>query len=250
VAQSTAADEVSREGNPGSTVLVCSGLDPSGNAGALADLWALNELGAQPRLVITALTAQGTRFAVRSNSSFLKPLLSSALSNGSVAAVKLGLIPDRAALSILARTLASLDVPVVLDPVTRTSRGERLSKLTAHDFLSLARHRVVITPNQAEAEWFGGAAALLDAGFGAVVVKGSSTALDTLYTRDHRRVFKARALARTSAHRGTGCRFATALACGLAKNASLEDSVVAAKRLVRKFLSQPIIDELQAEGSP
>ncbi len=221
-------------------VLICSGLDPSGRAGALADLWAARECRAEVRLVITALTAQGRRFALRSSASFLGPQLEAALSQGPVAAVKLGMIPDRASLAALAGTLDRLRVPIVLDPVTLSSRGERLSKLRPGDFLRLAGRRAVITPNAAEADWLGGPTVLLDAGFGAVVVKGGDSGVDHLFTRQGVRAFRARPLRRAPSHRGTGCRFATALACGLASGRSIDEAVGGAKRLVRKFLAGPV----------
>ncbi|MFT3835512.1 MAG: bifunctional hydroxymethylpyrimidine kinase/phosphomethylpyrimidine kinase [Myxococcaceae bacterium] len=224
-----------------SSVLICSGLDPSGRAGALADLWAATRLKAGARLVITALTAQGKRFALQSNARFLKPQLDSALSNGPVGAVKLGMIPDRASLAVLVGTLERLRVPVVVDPVTFSSRGERLSKLRPADFLRLAGHFSVITPNAAEAEWLGGPRVLLDSGYRAVVVKGGETGVDRLFTAEGERAFRGRPLRRTPSHRGTGCRFATAVACGLAAGAPIGDATVAAKRLVRKFLSRPIL---------
>lgn len=223
-------------------VLICSGLDPSGRAGALADLWAATQLKTEARLVITALTAQGKRFALQSNARFLKPQLESALSNGRVGAVKLGIIPDRASLDVLVGTLRKVRAPLVVDPVTFSSRGERLSKLRPADFLLLARgHFSVITPNQAEADWLGGPRVLLDSGYRAVVVKGGEAGADRLFTAEGERVFRARPLRRTPSHRGTGCRFATAVACGLASGATVEDATVAAKRLVRKFLSRPIL---------
>src|SRR5688500_20397948 len=41
-------------------VLVCSGLDPSGGAGLIADVRVVAELGARPVGVVTSLTVQNT----------------------------------------------------------------------------------------------------------------------------------------------------------------------------------------------
>ena len=114
------------------------------------------------RLALTALTAQGAGFGLRSTGSFLGPQLDSALSAGPIGAVKLGMVPDRAALQVLRRKLWRLPVPKVVDPVTQSSKGERLSRLTPRDFITLARADCVITPNLAELEWLGGAEALLE----------------------------------------------------------------------------------------
>ena len=41
-------------------VLVCSGLDPSGGAGMIADVRVIDDLGCRPTGVVTALTVQNT----------------------------------------------------------------------------------------------------------------------------------------------------------------------------------------------
>ena len=45
---------------PGPLVLSIAGLDPSGRAGLLADVWAIGRCGGAAVGVVTALTAQGS----------------------------------------------------------------------------------------------------------------------------------------------------------------------------------------------
>ncbi len=144
---------------------------------------------------------------------------------------------------MIRRALWRLNVPKVVDPVVFTSKGERLSRLRPADYLTLAAPDCTLTPNRDEAEWLGGPDRLLAAGFGAVIVKGGASGVDHLHTAGATRAFRAHPLRRTFAHRGTGCRFATAVACSLAAGRPLVAAVRQAKGLVRKFLSQPIIPQ-------
>ena len=135
-------------GTPSPRVLLIGGLDPSGRAGLIADLETVFALGGVPAAVATTLTAQGNRYRAQAVSpALLDAQLAAA---GPVDAIKVGAVPNRAALRVVARWIRRLQVPTVVDPVTRTSRGQKLSSLTPADFASLPAH-VVLTPNASEA---------------------------------------------------------------------------------------------------
>ena len=136
-----------------------------------------------------------------SRAAFSWPQLEAALAVARPAAVKLGVVPDARTLRVLFSAAARLRVPWVVDPVVRTSRGERLSRLQPRDFRGLARPWVWLTPNIPELAWLLGrrtlpghveavteyATALLADGFGAVVVKGGHAvgpATDVLVRRE------------------------------------------------------------------
>jgi hydroxymethylpyrimidine/phosphomethylpyrimidine kinase len=236
-------------------VLVVSGLDPAGRAGLLADAAAIRNLGAIPLAVASALTAQGSRtFATEpAPPRILSKQLKAVLELGPVHAVKLGMIPSRASLRAIQEALSRPDVPWVVDPVVRTSRGEPLSRLTARDYRSIASQRMVITPNAFEAGWLLGEARaprgvaealsaaerLRASGFGAVVLKGGhlrGPPADVLVVEGSASIFEGRRLRRRADQRGTGCRFASSLAVFLARGEPLEAAVRAAKREVEKYL--------------
>jgi hydroxymethylpyrimidine/phosphomethylpyrimidine kinase len=236
-------------------VLVAGGHEPTGRAGLLADVAAVRALGARCVAVPTAQTAQGTTtFRCEPRPPRLvRAQVAAALELGPVHAVKLGMVPTRATLRALREGLAGLDAWWVVDPVVLTSRGERLSRLTPRDYLGLAGPRVVLTPNLPEAAWLLGwpevdtpqaveaaARALIAEGFGAVLIKGGHRArgaTDVLCAEGHIHLLRGRRVARLpETYRGTGCRFASALAVELADGREFGPAARRAKALVARYL--------------
>jgi len=232
-------------------VLVLAGLEPEGRAGLLADAAAVAEQGAVPACIATALTAQGRRtFRVEpASAAMVAAQVRAALELGPVRAVKVGMVPDARALA-RARALVP-GVPWVVDPVVRTSRGQRLSRLRAADYLALAGPEVVLTPNAPEAAWLLGirrasltagwaedaARRLLALGFLAVVVKGGhlrGQAVDVVADGSGVRLLDGPRLG--ASLRGTGCRFASALAARLALGDGPREAASAAKAAVARAL--------------
>jgi hydroxymethylpyrimidine/phosphomethylpyrimidine kinase len=238
-------------------LLLLGGLEPAGRAGLLADVETARSLGAAPLGVATALTAQGGS-AFSSHATPAKVVgyqLRALLEHGAIDAAKIGMVPNGAVLRVISRELGRVELPRVFDPVVRTSRGERLSSLTARDYLRLAQAQVVLTPNLEEAQWLLGLAApivsadqaaeaglrLVKCGFEAVVVKGGHAGgcpVDVVVTCEGATLLAGRRLVGRAWHRGTGCRFATALAAGLASGMKPVDAAKAAKAVVYRFLAQ------------
>lgn len=225
-------------------MLSVSGFDPLGRAGLLADGWAIRSCGGELRGVVTAVTAQGDKFSSAAVApGQIRAQMRVALEDRRVGAVKLGMVPNRGALEAIFASLGTGTQPIVIDPVVRTSRGDRLSTLVPSDFLRLGkkfgeRRRLLLTPNRDELAWLGPSAArLVELGFWAVVVKGSQSAIDEIFSRRGEHTLRGSSLPRsTSHHRGTGCRFASGLAVHLAQGDDLLTAVRGAKRLVRRFL--------------
>ncbi len=223
-------------------VLTIAGFDPSGRAGVLADVWAINASKGAARAAITALTAQGRRFSSTPvEPSVLRAQIKAVIRDA--AAIKVGMVPNRGSLAVIRAELRAGSAPIVIDPVVRSSRGEPLSSLTPRDYLSLGSLGAVITPNRAELHWLGvDAAGLLAAGFSGVVLKGSDGATDEVFSPGRHLVLRGTRLPRSTLHhRGTGCRFGSGMAVALARGEDLFTAASSAKRLVRKFLRAPII---------
>jgi hydroxymethylpyrimidine/phosphomethylpyrimidine kinase len=223
-------------------IVVIGGLDPSGRAGVLADVETIHALGAAAAVVITTVTAQGGK---RFRSQPLAPALIAAqldavAASGPVDAIKVGVVPSRAILEVIVRWKRAHDVPIVIDPVVKTSRGEQLSRLAPHDFARLKSARAVLTPNRDEA----GAAGA--AGFETVIVKSIRVGCDVVLAAGQPPLFlEGTALPRDRTHhRGTGCRFASALAVQLALGHTVAQAARAARRRVRTFLSRPIVRQV------
>jgi len=225
-------------------VLVCAGLEPAGRAGLLADLEAIRESGGLGLGVATTLTAQGTRsFHVRPVPAAVVRQQIRALRElgGRFDAVKLGAVPTRQHLAVIRAALRGFRGWWVVDPVTRTSRGQALSTLTPREYLRLAGPRVVLTPNVPELAWFGEEAReLVRRGFGAVVVKGGhaegARATDLVVTRRGVARLNGPRVRRATSRRGTGCRFASAMAVALARGKTPPAAALEAKRKVLAYL--------------
>jgi hydroxymethylpyrimidine/phosphomethylpyrimidine kinase len=236
-------------------VLLVGGLEPSGRAGLLADAEAVRARGGVPLVVAAAVTAQGrTTFSWRA----VRPALLSAqiralLELGTIDVVKLGMVPEAGQLRAVRRALGDMRIPWVVDPVVRASTGGLLSGLGRREYLALAGPEVWLTPNAPEAAWLLGlerldtarearrAAELLEAlGFAGVVVKGGhvpgASVTDVLAWAERARSFRSPRLRRGPEQRGTGCRFASALATELGAGTAPERAVRRARALVRRRL--------------
>jgi hydroxymethylpyrimidine/phosphomethylpyrimidine kinase len=229
-------------------------MEATGRVGLLADVAAVAEAGGVAIGVVTALTAQGRRFTVSGvPPGLLAAQLDAALAAGRPHAVKLGMVPDARSLATLWPRLVRLGVPLVVDPVVRTSRGQRLSRLLPGHYLELAGPRVWLTPNVPELAWLLGrralptsvdevtelAMALRAVGFAAVVVKGGHLGgppVDVLVSRTRVQRFFGPRLQRSPRQRGTGCRFASTLATRLALGGDAAAAVREARRAVRRYL--------------
>jgi hydroxymethylpyrimidine/phosphomethylpyrimidine kinase len=235
-------------------ILLCAGHEPTGRAGLLADVAAVRALGGEAVAVPTAQTAQGrdTFLQRPTPTRVLGAQVAAALELGPLHAVKLGMVPGPAVLACLRAALAGVDAWWVVDPVTRTSRGEALSRLGPRHYLALAGPRVVVTPNLDEAAWLLGgepvrtveqarmaARALVARGFGAALVKGghrASGAVDVLGLPGREVVLEGERLARPAERRGTGCRLASALAVALGQGRAPVAAARRAKAYVTRYL--------------
>ncbi len=228
-------------------VLVVAGLDPTGRAGLLADLSVLEANGSRAAALVTALTAQGAGFSFAPTAvSLLRAQLQGLISTGPVHAVKIGMVANARQLRFLCAALPA-DVPWVMDPVVLSSNGEPLSTLAPKNFQAAASPNVVFTPNLDEARWLTGAprgkaealgAALLGWGFGAVLIKSAkpASAGDLLVDATGAELLLGALRTRSSHHRGTGCRLASAIAAAMASGVPLRLSVVRGKEVVARYL--------------
>jgi len=208
--------------------------------------------------VAAAVTAQGRRtFSWTAVAPTLVEAQIRALRElGSIDAVKLGMIPGRSQLRAVERALRGTRVPWVVDPVVRASSGGALSGLGRRDYFDLADGGVWLTPNAVEAAWLLSVRRLADAGearraaqvlealgFGGVVVKGGHlpgrAVVDVLAQQGRVRAFRSARRPRGAEHRGTGCRFASALATELGRHTDAEQAVTRARSVVRRALRRP-----------
>jgi len=245
---------------PAPRVLVVAGHDPSG-AGLDADRDALQAVGVSAIGVATANTDQddqGVRsVGARAADAWFREAIEAA--QEPVHAVKFGLLPGAAHVARAAQLVVHLRrgrdaLPIVLDPVITASSGTRFLVREAVEAMrgELVGLDLVITPNLDEAAELARvppaalrndlsarldvARLLLGLGARAVVLKGGhgdeEPVRDLVLERDSRPVWLDHARIRGGTLRGSGCRFASHLAGGLASGASLVDATRAAGTFV------------------
>ena len=236
-------------------VLTIAGFDPSSGAGVTADIKTIAAHQCYGVACITALTVQstaGVRRIAPVDASVIRDTLHELLSEVEVASAHIGMLGDHKAAEAVAEFLAQACLPhVVLDPILRSSSGADLidvpgKKLLIERLLPLSE---VVTPNLNEAAALTGvpvanleqmreaATRLHSLGARNVVVTGGDLekATDLLsFTTDRgteQEVFAAARQKSGSTH-GTGCAFATALACHLAHGRGLPEAVLLSKAYV------------------
>lgn len=232
------------------TVLVFSGLDPSGGAGMQADIPAITTVGAHPFSVPTALTAQDnvTVFAVKPvDPDFIRLQAQVIINRFKVDAIKLGILGNRENAETVAEIIRDLrktnpDLPVVFDPVLANSNGDGLSTDDpASALIPLYPYATVITPNLNEAKRLCGAHTtaeeqammLLERGCEHVLLKGGHGPSDQDVTNrwyaknGQRGEWTWRRL--PDEFHGSGCTLAAALSGYLAQKYTMQDAIIAAQ---------------------
>jgi len=249
-------------------ILSIAGYDPSSGAGITADIKTAASQNCYAVTCITALTLQSTQgvFGTRPvEPDWVGRTLRVLIDDLEIAAVRLGMLGSGEVAATVADFLAERNLPnIVLDPVIRSSSGAILLDGPGQEVL---RKRLlplchVITPNVNEAATLAGAEPvatdspweevlprlramawrLRELGSRAVVITGGHLPQANDYLLYGKaasvmeEVFPGVHLESRSTH-GTGCAFATALACQLAHGATLPEAVRAAKDYVRKAIA-------------
>jgi hydroxymethylpyrimidine kinase/phosphomethylpyrimidine kinase len=238
--------------------LTIAGFDPSAGAGVLADLKTFAAFGFQAAAVITSITFQNSSKvfgAEHQSAEAVRAQLMPLLEDGRIVCAKTGMLPTREVVVEVARLFRESELPrPVVDPVITSSSGQRLMEESAlvvliEELLPLAQ---LITPNIHEAETLTGmaitsesdirqAAILIrEKGARAVLIKGGhlrGDAIDVLDNEGKVTVFREQRISGGDLH-GSGCILSAAIAGGLGKGMTLEDSVGAAKRFVFEAISE------------
>ena len=257
-------------------VLTIAGFDPSSGAGVTADIKTIAAHACYGVACITALTVQSTCGVKRVevvDPALLSESLEELAADLDIAAVHIGMLGSGKVVKAVADFLSgqpagqggnrSANPPakarlpnIVLDPILKSSSGADLldasgSRLLVERLIPLAD---VVTPNIDEAAVLTGvqvkdledmkaaSAKLHQMGATAVVITGGhlEKAIDLLSFKTKRgieqEVFKAERQRSNSTH-GTGCAFATAMACHLALDRGLAEAALLAKTYVTAAIS-------------
>ena len=240
-------------------VLTIAGFDPSSGAGGTADIKTIAAHGCYGVACITAMTVQSTagiRRVEAVDPALVTDTLQELASDIPIAAVHIGMLGNakvaKAVAEFLGQRSGKDKLPnIVLDPILKSTSGADLmdapgTRVLIEKLIPLA---TVLTPNVDEAaaltglkvtdldEMRAAAAKLHEMGAAAVVITGGhlEKAIELLsFTTKNgveQEVFKAERQRSNSTH-GTGCAFATAIACHLALDRGLGEATLLAKTYV------------------
>jgi len=229
-------------------VLTFSASDPSGGAGMQADLLTLASMGCHPLYVITALTVQdtlGVESVLPIDADWVSDQARQLLEDMPVDAFKLGVLGSVENIAAIAEIVSDYpDIPLILDPVLASGRGDELASgdMTRALRELLLPQTTILTPNSVEARRLADvddddddepslaecAARLVAQGCEYVLVTGTHEntpkVVNTLYGKDG--VVRTDTWPRLpGTYHGSGCTLASAIAAMLANGLDLADAV-------------------------
>ena len=227
-------------------VLTFAASDPSGGAGLQADILTLASMGCHPLSVVTAIPVQDTLGVEGMQAVDVEWVADQArclLEDMPVDAFKIGVLGSVEIIAAIAEIVSDYpDVPLILDPVLASGRGDELA---TEEMLNAMRELLlpqatIVTPNSLEVRRLAEAdedddvslaacaAKLIEFGAEFVLVTGTHEAtpqvVNTLYGKDG--VVRTDAWARLSgSYHGSGCTLASAIAAMLANGLELPEAV-------------------------
>jgi hydroxymethylpyrimidine/phosphomethylpyrimidine kinase len=223
-------------------VLVFSGLDPSGGAGIQADIEAIAAQGAHALPIVTALTVQDNERVhevVPVDAALIARQAMLLVDTMPIRAVKIGIPGSLANAETVACIVQLLrtrtpTLPVVLDPVLASGRGDPLARGNALAALApLLAVATVATPNLPEAAALGAVACphlLVTGGHG-----NEDEVVNRWHSRDGVRDWRWPRL--PGEFHGSGCTLASSLAARLALGDPMAQALDRAQRACNQALA-------------
>lgn len=242
-------------------ILIIAGSDPSGGAGLQADIKTATAHKVYAGAVVTCLTAQntvGVAGVFYPEISFLEQQLVAVLDDIKFDAIKIGMLGNSAVIGCVAEVLQekAKKIPIILDTVMVATSGDLLLEENAVEALKsrLVKGAFLVTPNIDEAQVLAqmqiknlagmkmAAQKIKELGAKNVLIKGGHLQNDDakitnilLDEKGKIHLIKNKKIKEKAIH-GTGCTLASAIACNIAKNFSLQTSVKKANSYVYKAL--------------
>jgi hydroxymethylpyrimidine/phosphomethylpyrimidine kinase len=242
-------------------VLSFAASDPTGGAGLQADILTLASLGCHPLSVVTAITVQdtaGVEAVLPIDAAWVADQARALLEDMPVAAFKLGMLGSVEVIAAIAEVISDYpDIPVVLDPVLASGRGDQFADEEMIEAMIglLLPQTTLLTPNSLEArrlaqemgedagqepDLAGCARRLIDAGCEYVLVtgthEGTPQVINTLYG-SHGAVRTDRWDRLPGSYHGSGCTLASAIAAHLASGVDVAEAVMGAQEYTWRTLA-------------
>lgn len=239
-------------GNDMQKVVTIAGTDPSGGAGAQADLKTFMAHKVYGMSIITALVAQntcGVKDIMNVTPAFLEEQFDCVFDDIYPDAVKIGMVSQPQLIDVIVKKLKQYQAShIVVDPVMVSTSGNRL---LAEEALNLLKDKLlpladIITPNIPEAEVLCGysihnktdmvkaAEEIAKHYDGYILIKGGhfdDCADDLLYDHGNQIWLSCEKIENPNTH-GTGCTLSSAIASNLALGLDMVTSVKQAKAYI------------------
>ena len=213
----------------------------------------MNAFGVHGCSVITAQNTLGVQSINPVSESMLRDQLHALAIDLPVSAIKMGMLGHIEICRVVAAFLPSLEIPIVCDPVLKSTSGTDLLNPEALDILI---HQIfptvdLLTPNLPETEVLIGqkiqtveAAAdqLLGMGIGSVLIKGGHAEggeCRDYWTDGIQSFWLSSPRIETAATHGTGCILSSAIASALALGQKIPEAVTTAKTFLNQCLKSP-----------
>jgi hydroxymethylpyrimidine/phosphomethylpyrimidine kinase len=228
-------------------VLVFAATDPSGGAGLQADIVTLSSMGCHPLPVVTATTIQdtmGVEDVQPLEPEWVADQARCVLEDMPVAAFKIGMVGSIENIAAIAEVVSDYpEVPLILDPVLASGRGDELAteEMVAALRELLIPQATIITPNSLEARRLAAdgedgeeltldecARRLLAMGCESVLITGTheNTAEVVNALHGHDGVVRRDSWQRLpGSYHGSGCTLASAIAATIANGLAIGDAV-------------------------
>ena len=229
-------------------VLVFAATDPSGGAGLQADIMTLSSMGCHSLSCVTAITVQdtmGVEDVLPLDPEWVADQARCVLEDMPVAAFKIGLLGSVETIASIAEVVSDYpEVPLVLDPVLASGRGDELATEEMLHALRelLIPQTTIITPNSLEARRLAAddseegdhpdlaecARRMIASGCEYVLITGTHEntpmVVNTLYNQDG--AVRSDSWQRLpGTYHGSGCTLASAIAATIANGLSIADAV-------------------------
>jgi hydroxymethylpyrimidine kinase/phosphomethylpyrimidine kinase/thiamine-phosphate diphosphorylase len=239
-------------------VWTIAGSDSGGGAGIQADLHTFAQFKVHGCCVITAITAQNSHqtLAIKfTPAQSIRQQIMALHQDLPPAAIKIGMPGNKQAITEIAHFLSQIAVPVIADPVIKTSHNYRLLPRSAQKYYieNLLPHVHIFTPNLPEVELLlkrtlqspadieKAALELLQLGPRYIIIKGghaAGTNCDDFCTDGNLGFWLS--LPRQENHNthGTGCVFSASITACLALGSTLQDAITVAKSYVTQGIQQ------------
>ena len=233
-------------------VLVFAATDPSGGAGLQADLLTLASMGCHPLSVVTGITVQdttGVEDVLAMDAEWVVDQARCILEDVPVAVFKLGVLGSVEIIAAIAEIVADYpEVPLILDPVLTSGRGDELASeemlealrdlilpqtsLVTPNTLELMRLAYDEAPEEERPDYARAAMEVLESGCEFVLVTGTHApgvqVVNTLYGREG--VIRSDRWERLpGSYHGSGCTLSSAIAASPAQGLPIPEAVAEAQ---------------------